>query len=338
MPNRLLIGTDEAGYGPSLGPLVITATAWEIPEDLDCHSLWNPLSRVLTNAPSGKDQRLFVADSKQVYSPSSGIFDLETGVLSFLAALGARPGSDIELGSLLSGETFDQMLQMQPDSAANGLELPVAADRDEIDEFRQQLQREFSSTGIRLTGVRCCVLFPAEFNERVSAANSKGVVLSHSTLSLVRDLCPPHIVNGGTRKAAEFDDISSDVHPGGAVSVFCDKHGGRNRYDEIISDLFDDQFVFRLEESTAVSRYRMGMAQFCFRTKAEELLPVALASMVSKYLREILMIRFNQFWQQHVPGLKPTKGYPLDARRFREQIAEKARELGISDERYWRVR
>ncbi|MFM8709140.1 MAG: hypothetical protein ACKOHK_13950, partial [Planctomycetia bacterium] len=26
----LLIGTDEAGYGPNLGPLVVAATAWRI--------------------------------------------------------------------------------------------------------------------------------------------------------------------------------------------------------------------------------------------------------------------------------------------------------------------
>jgi len=27
----LVIGMDEAGYGPNLGPLVVTVTAWEVP-------------------------------------------------------------------------------------------------------------------------------------------------------------------------------------------------------------------------------------------------------------------------------------------------------------------
>ena len=27
-----LLGTDEAGYGPNLGPLVISASLWEVPE------------------------------------------------------------------------------------------------------------------------------------------------------------------------------------------------------------------------------------------------------------------------------------------------------------------
>ena len=29
-----LIGTDEAGYGPNLGPLVISASVWHVPDGL----------------------------------------------------------------------------------------------------------------------------------------------------------------------------------------------------------------------------------------------------------------------------------------------------------------
>jgi hypothetical protein len=82
----------------------------------------------------------------------------------------------------------------------------------------------------------------------------------------------------------------------------------------------------------------MGRIEFCFRTRAEELLPVALSSMVSKYLREVLMHQFNEFWATHVPGLKPTQGYPVDARRFRDEIAEAARVLQLSEVQFWRNR
>jgi hypothetical protein len=116
-----------------------------------------------------------------------------------------------------------------------------------------------------------------------------------------------------------------------SVFVVCDKHGGRNRYDELIASHFDDQFVFRMEEGRERSRYRMGRTEFCFRTRAEELLPVALSSMVSKYLREVLMHQFNEFWATHV-------GYPVDARRFRDEIAEAARVLQLSEVQFWRNR
>ena len=77
---------------------------------------------------------------------------------------------------------------------------------------------------------------------------------------------------------------------------------------------------------------------FWFRTKAEEFLPVALASMVAKYTREVLMHQFNQFWASQVPGLKPTQGYPLDAKRFRDDIASSVETLQIPMHQLWRSR
>jgi hypothetical protein len=82
----------------------------------------------------------------------------------------------------------------------------------------------------------------------------------------------------------------------------------------------------------------VGDSEIRFRTKAEAHLPVALASMVCKYVRELAMDLFNDFWAKHVPGLKPTKGYPVDAKRFKNDIAEAQRQLGITDDVLWRER
>jgi hypothetical protein len=60
--------------------------------------------------------------------------------------------------------------------------------------------------------------------------------------------------------------------------------------------------------------------------------------MVAKYLRELSMHAFNAYWQSHVPHLKPTAGYPGDAKRFKLDIAVKQRELAISDDILWRER
>ena len=88
MPQRILIGTDEAGYGPNLGPLTVTATAWEIPAEINPASLWDELRKVITNAPARGDDRLFVADSKAVYSAGDDLENLEVPVLAFLRTLG----------------------------------------------------------------------------------------------------------------------------------------------------------------------------------------------------------------------------------------------------------
>jgi hypothetical protein len=65
---------------------------------------------------------------------------------------------------------------------------------------------------------------------------------------------------------------------------------------------------------------------------------VALASMLSKYLRESLMRRFNAFWAGHMPEVAPTAGYYNDGTRFLRDIDSKRRQLGIADEELIRSR
>ena len=64
--------------------------------------------------------------------------------------------------------------------------------------------------------------------------------------------------------------------------------------------------------------------EIAFQAKGESHMPTALASMASKYLRELAMHGFNDFWGRHVAGLRPTAGYPVDALRFKAEIAAAA--------------
>lgn len=319
MDRRILIGTDEAGYGPNLGPLVITATAWEIPAELEPISLWDEFCGVLTKEPQRGDHRLFVADSKAVYSAGDSLEDLEVPVLAFLQMLDLPTASIDILGGSLGGSGFFEWYRNELWNPSPGLPLPRAASDDHISEWREVLKAESRAKEIQLVGVCSRIMFPKEFNMLVERSDSKGTVLSSATLQLVRSL------------VELFSEDRSTL-------VVCDKHGGRNRYDELIRSHFDDQFVFRIKESRELSRYRMGTTEFHFRTRAEELLPVALASMISKYVREVLMQQFNAYWTARVPGLRPTQGYPVDAKRFRESIADAARTLNICDSVLWRNR
>ena len=75
-----------------------------------------------------------------------------------------------------------------------------------------------------------------------------------------------------------------------------------------------------------------------FKAGGESFLPAALASMTSKYLREMAMRALNHFWCAQVDGLRPTAGYPLDARRFKAEIADAQRGLDVADHVLWRCR
>ena len=85
------------------------------------------------------------------------------------------------------------------------------------------------------------------------------------------------------------------------------------------------------------SPWCVSRAHVTFQPRADaEHFSVALASMVSKYVREVLMGEFNRFWCEQVPGLKPTAGYPGDSRRFYDAIRPAAERLGIPEAALWR--
>ena len=60
--------------------------------------------------------------------------------------------------------------------------------------------------------------------------------------------------------------------------------------------------------------------------------------MISKYVREVLMLEFNRFWQKQVPGLRATAGYPMDSTRFFDEIRPAVERLGMEVATVWRQR
>jgi hypothetical protein len=180
------------------------------------------------------------------------------------------------------------------------------------------IERWCHCTRSRLTAIRSDVVLTERFNALTRQLDSKGQTLSEVSMRLVRSVWP-----------------ADSEQP---ILVQCDKHGGRNRYHDLLTLVVEDAFIEGLRESTASSRYRVRTAEFRFEVQSERFLPVALASMVSKYVRELSMLLFNRYWAGHVPELKPTAGYPGDSHRFRRAIADRQRELGIPDEVLWRHR
>ena len=93
------------------------------------------------------------------------------------------------------------------------------------------------------------------------------------------------------------------------MSVICDKHGGRDFTRRLVQHYFPEWLVEARCEGNLESRYVFGPAEtrttISFRCRGERALPVALASMTAKYLRELAMRAFNDYWCRQLPELRP---------------------------------
>lgn len=311
-----LIGMDEAGLGPNLGPFVVAVTVWDVPDSPRKFDFWKAFSDVLTNEPLDDDTRYHVADSKQVFQPHRGFGALERGVYAALKLAGHAPRNYRELCDLL----LDGKTSSEPPKGRSAwyhdaeFVLPTETHENEpVRAWADCCERH----RVRLVSIRAAIVEAREFNQMIRDYDNKSLVVSRTAFRLLRSVWDPD----------ETDTF-----------VVGDKHGGRNRYDELLSEVLEGDMIFRQKEGADCSEYKVGKTLLRFQPRAEEYGPVALASMTAKYVRELAMAQFNRFWRRHIDGLKPTQGYPVDAQRFRVDIAEMQKQLQISDDDLWRCR
>jgi hypothetical protein len=295
---------------------------WRIDGGYDDRELYELLSDCVCRTPNGPDDdRVVIADSKALYKSNDELQLLERGVVTALRACGQSTLAWRDIWNTVAGMTSEQVTSI-PWHFDYDERLPLSCETNNIDETVSRFCAGLAKVGMQLVSVRSCAMFPAEFNELVDSCGNKANVLSMRTLELVR--------------------YALDGRPAEPAFVFCDKHGGRNNYVPVLQTLFPDYLVEVRRESRAESIYRWGpkrkRVEFRFVMNGENFLPTALASMVSKYLRELAMRAFNAFWLNHVPGIRRTAGYPADSRRFKQDIAVKQQELGINDHHLWRCR
>lgn len=361
----ILIGMDEAGYGPNYGPLVVAATAWhapdaELPLSLgDCQGECAPLTvtlpstvqsairnpksaidaapdlyRLLRGAVVKKPSttRIAIADSKTLYTPGNGLAQLERGLHAVLLAMQQTLGCWSSLIDYCQADPAGHHQQScWPDSFR--CDVPLDASPDEITVLAARFGKACQNSSVQPLLIRARLIYPAQFNELVAHHGSKGAALSHITVGLLRDVLDTVVSSSSSLLAPRSSP---------PAFIVCDKHGGRNFYTALLQHHFSEHWIEPIHESREESRYEWGppeaRTRVAFRMNGERFLPTALASMTAKYLRELAMRAFNEFWCGHVPNLRPTAGYPKDAARFRNDIRAAQQQLRIDDHLIWRSR
>ena len=317
----VLVGIDEAGFGPILGPLVVSSGTFSLPDNLLVSDLWQILSKSVANRRKYLAGRLLITDSKKAYSRSLGIKHLERTVLSVLRCLGKEPAALSELVEILCPDCLERLSDypwykdtrsyfLSPDAADRTIAMAVLAD-------------DLVSNGIELKDIRCCCLDVAYYNKLVGAVKNKASVLFTATSQLMQ--------------TAYNNFAGENLH------IVIDRQGGRMHYRKNLQRMFPDMSLSIVHESPVVSSYdlrsNIGTMRVHFAVRADQkYLAVSLASMVSKYLREVLIGCMNRYFTGLGPNIKPTAGYWEDGLRFIEDLKTNLPHIRFSQNQLIRCR
>ncbi|MGL6196723.1 MAG: hypothetical protein ACRC2T_18080 [Thermoguttaceae bacterium] len=353
-----IIGLDEAGYGPNLGPLVISASCWSlnnigdsVHENHDFKLEYKPtIPQYIKNADlSTSPEEILRAKLTKCGAISSSVKDVTSGKAIITVAdskilyKAGKKTDSLEILRHTVG-TVRGVLACPPKNrstkSVNPVVSYVSCSRKcgkwcEFDDYAEvdanvvaKLRAALNVAEVEILALESWLIFPCEFNELIEKTDSKGTAHAEAVIGLMRQM---------------VDSFRTENEP---VYIFCDKLGGRNHYANLLYPHFADLTSGLIEtvcESAEKSEYVIQKQnkppiRIRFQVRGESLVPIALASIASKYLRELAMQKFNVFWQQHVPNLTPTAGYPVDARRFKAEIQPAQKKLRISDAVIWRVR
>ncbi len=309
----VVCGIDEAGLGPTLGPLVVGAVSLCVPAAAVDGCLWERLRGCVSKAPH-RGRRLVIDDSKKLFGRQRSLAVLERPVLAAFEASGCAVRSWRGLLDAVSPGSWSRIEALS--WYQGDFQLPLDPQTGDIGTRVTPFRRELDVQRVAIEAIQCEILDVGEFNHLVERARNKASVELDAVFRLI---------------AATFG-LARDRD----VRLVCDRLGGRMHYRDALMRSFPEYALQIDEECEERSRYtlrergRVRRLEFC--TGGEGVcLATALAGMVSKYIRECCMYAFNRYWTAQVPGLAPTAGYYTDAQRFLRETADARRRLAVPD-------
>lgn len=299
----VLVGIDEAGFGPILGPLIVSSCAFSLPSELLKSSLWETLRKSISDTKKHILGRLLITDSKKAYSKSAGIKHIERTSLAVLKCLGKQPRTLTELIEVLCPSSLERLNEYPWHKNMQSFELPH--ENLERDIAAGAFVNDLNSNGMSLLDIRSGCLDVAYYNQMVEAVKNKSSVLFTAISQLIKNA---------------YDNYAEQ-----GLHIIIDRQGGRMRYRPSLQKMFPDMEMKILKETETLSSYEMQAGgkfmRLHFVVGADrKYMPVALASIVCKYLRELLVANMNQYFTSFDSSLKPTAGYWEDGLRFIEDL------------------
>ncbi len=299
----ILVGIDEAGFGPILGPLVVSSSAFRVPDNLIWANHWEILRASVADKRTSLKGRLLIVDSKKAFTRSTGIKHLRRTVLATLKHLGSEPKNLTELISALCPDYLEHIAEYPWYKKAGDYQL--GGDDGDLGIAVSMLRNDMASQHIELLGLKSRCLEVAHYNRMVTAVDNKAKVLFTAV--------------------AELMQSAIDAFPKDDLDIAVDRQGGRSHYQRQLQLMFGESQLRIIHEDQDRSSYEMKTNNRKIRVHFvvgadAKFLPVSLASMACKYLREVLVENINNYFLGFNPSIKPTAGYWQDGLRFIEDI------------------
>ena len=305
MQARVLMGIDENGLGPRLGPLCVTGVTVEVTGDGE---------RTATRAPGRSFSRL--GDSKELASYKDSSLG-EAWARAILRRVGRfdAAGSVDDLVHALSLDDRPALRAPCPEdhhAQCWRTDDRLVAEEALVDKVSRDLDR-LAGKGVQVLDVRSVILCSKRLNEHADRGTSRFDVDLHAMERLV---------------------LAANGAVGREVFATCGKVGGYDRYGDAFGPLGGRLHV-AIEESRKRSTYRfptVGELSFVRDADATNLL-VAMASLVGKWLRDALMARIVRHHRNGDESIPEPSGYhdPVTA-RFVEATALARRKRALPDD------
>lgn len=315
MKTTVRAGIDEAGLGPLLGPLCLGYSIFEIPDkNISLRKLLRGACAGENDILQKNDVRVRVCDSKQLHRGARKFEHLEHTALSFLIACnGGNPINSVA-EALQFGVTRPEVFENYPWYRDGETKIPIAADRDRVLRSAERILTICARNHVKILELGTRVVPELELNDLFRKLNNKSLALFESVLPLFA-------------RVAEY----AQKRP----LLVCDRHGARAAYAPLLSKAFGGAWIKIIKEARRESLYQIsipdGPVRVVFTEKGESRsFACALASCLAKYARELAMNRFNHYFSQIAPGVRPTAGYYTDGKRFLNEASVALKAAGVN--------